>query len=306
MTAVSMNRRTALDGFAMAVMVGLTFSWGLNGVAVKVSNAGFDPALVAFLRSLLSTSLIYVWCVYRRIPLFERDGTLASGLAIGVLFGIEFLLIFFGLDYTSVGRGFLMLNTMPFWVLLGAHFLLGERISPTRLAGMVLAFVGVGVIFSDKLSIPGPKAWLGDIMTLVAGVLWAATTLVIKKSRLATVRPEKVLLYQLATSVVIAGPLLAFTGPLVRDATPLAIGSILFQAFYIVAFTYLVWFWLVTRYPASGLSSFTFLTPAFSVLMGALLLGEPLTWKLGLALLLIATGIVLVNRPARYQGVPNA
>jgi drug/metabolite transporter (DMT)-like permease len=183
---------------------------------------------------------------------------------------------------------------------------LGERISPARLAGMVLAFAGVGVIFSDKLSIPGPKAWLGDIMTLVAGVLWAATTLVIKKSRLATARPEKVLLYQLATSVVIAGPLLAFTGPLVRDATPLAIGSILFQAFYVVAFTYLVWFWLVTRYPASGLSSFTFLTPAFSVLMGALLLGEPLTWKLGLALLLIATGIVLVNRPARYQGVPNA
>ena len=87
-------------------------------------------------------------------------------------------------------------------------------------------------------------------------------------------------------------------GPVLRDVSVLATGALLFQAAYVVAFTYLVWFWLVGRYPASGLSSFAFLTPAFSVLLGALLLGEPVSWRLALALALIAIGIITVNRPA--------
>ena len=81
--------------------------------------------------------------------------------------------------------------------------------------------------------------------------------------------------------------------------TELATGALVFQAVFVVAFTYLVWFWLVRRYPASGLSSFAFLTPAFSVLMGGLILGEPLSMRLFLALAMIAIGIFIVNRPRR-------
>lgn len=75
----------------------------------------------------------------------------------------------------------------------------------------------------------------------------------------------------------------------------------MFQSFYIVAFTYVLWFWLLTRYPAAGLSSFAFLSPVFGVLCGAVLLGEPLTIRIFLALGLIATGLIIVNRPARRQ-----
>lgn len=306
MTTLTAHRRTSMDGFAVAIMVALTFFWGLNGVAIKVSNTGFNPVLVALLRSALAVAAIYLWCVYRGIRIFERDGTLLGGIATGLLFGIEFVLIFLSFEYTSVARGSLMINTMPFWVLIGAHLLLGEEMSARKLSGLGLAFVGVAVIFSDRLSVPGPQAWIGDVMALMAGVLWAASTLVIKKSKLSTATPEKVLLYQLVVSVLVALVLLPFSGALVRDVTGFAVGSVLFQAFFIVAFTYLVWFWLIGIYPASALSSFTFLTPAFGVLMGALLLGEQLSWKIGLALALIAFGLSLVNRPVRSKGVPNA
>lgn len=306
MTAVQTQRRDTMDGFAVGVMLALTLAWGLNGVAIKISNSGFNPVFVAFLRSSIAIVAIYMWCLFRGIRVFVRDGTLAGGLAAGVLFGVEFVLIFFSLDYTSVARGSLMLNTMPFWVLLGAHFMLGEHMSARKVAGLVLAFVGVVVIFSDKLSIPGPQAWIGDILSLLAGALWAATTLVIKKSRLVTAVPEKVLLYQLCGSIVVTLALLPFSETFLREPTALAVGSILFQAVFVVAFTYLVWFWLVGLYPASGLSSFTFLTPGFSVLMGALVLHEPLSWRLGLSLLLIAAGLSLVNRPSKSRGVLNA
>lgn len=297
MTAVGVHRSESVDGLAVGLMVFLTFSWGLNGVAAKIANTGFDPVFLTLARSAIATVLVWVWCVIRGIPLFARDGTLWAGIAAGALFGFEFLLVFKGLDYTSVARSALMINTMPFWVLLGGHFLLGERMDRGKVAGLVLAFAGVAVIFSDQLSLPGPDAWIGDLMCLGAGILWAATIIVIKGSRLATAGAEKVLLYQLAVSTLVTVPLLVVSGPAFREVTALATGTLLFQAVFISAFTYLLWFWLVRHYPASGLSSFAFLTPAFSVLMGALVLDEKLTLRLLLALAMIAAGIVIVNRP---------
>jgi drug/metabolite transporter (DMT)-like permease len=297
--AGAFDRRDAVDMAAAAIMVGLTFSWGLNGVAAKLSYAGFSPVFVSVVRSALAGLVVLLWCRYRGIRLFESDGTLWPGLLAGLLFGAEFVLIFVGLEFTTVARSALMVNTMPFWVLVGAHFLLGEHMTLRKWTGLAMAFAGVVLVFSDKLSLPGPEAITGDIMCLGAGILWAATTLVIKKSRLAVVSAEKLLLYQLAVSAVMTLPLLPLAGPALREISPLATGALLFQAVYIVAFTYILWFWLMRRYPAAGLSSFAFLTPAFGVMCGGFLLGEPLSIRIFAALGLIAAGLIVVNRPPR-------
>ena len=295
-SAVAGSRRDAIDGFAAALMIGLTLSWGLNGVAAKLTNTGYSPIFLAVVRSALGAVLVYLWCRWRGIRLFDRDGTLWPGLLTGALFGLEFLLMFIDLDYTSVARSALLVNTMPFWTLLAGHFVLGEKISARKLIGLLLAFGGLALVFSDKLSLPGPDALLGDLLSLGAGLTWAATMIVIKGTRLAHVAAEKLLLYQLAVAAVVGALVLPFGGPPIRDGNAVATGALLFQAVYIVAFTYVLWFWLVQRYPASGLSSFTFLTPVFGVLFGGLLLGEPLGATIFLALGLIVAGLVLVNR----------
>ena len=297
MSAVSaIARRDAVDTFAVAMMIGLTLSWGLNGVAAKLSNTGYSPVFLAMVRSALGGLLVFLWCRWRGIRLFERDGTLWVGALAGALFGLEFLLIFIGLDYTSVARSALLVNTMPFWTLLAGHFLLGEKISGRKIGGLVLAFGGLTLIFSDKLSLPGPDAFVGDLLSLGAGLAWAATMIVIKGTRLVHVAAEKLLLYQLAGAAILSALALPIGGPLIRDGNAIATWALLFQAVYIVAITYVLWFWLVQRYPASGLSSFTFLTPVFGVLFGGILLGEPLGATIFLALGLIVVGLVLVNR----------
>jgi drug/metabolite transporter (DMT)-like permease len=299
------DTRPSIDTFAAALMIGLTFSWGLNQVAVKLANVGFNPVFSVLARSALAGLLVLVWCRYRRIDLFRRDGTLWAGILAGVLFGAEFALIFMGLDYTSAARGALMINTMPFWVLLGAHFVLGEHMTVRKFVGLLLAFAGVVLVFVDELSLPGPDAIIGDLMCLAAGALWGATTLVIKGSRLATASAEKTLLYQLGVSALFVAPFVTLAGPVLRDVGVVPVGSIIFQSVFIVAFTYVLWFWLVRRYPASGLSSFAFLTPAFGVLMGGLLLNEPLSVNIFVALALIGAGIVIVNRPSRRRSTTN-
>ncbi len=299
MSAVPETSRPALDAFAVAMMVMLTFSWGLNQVAIKVSNVGYNPVFTVVVRSALAGLLVFLWCRWRAIPLFRRDGTLLPGIAVGALFGLEFVLMFVGLDYTSAARSALMINTMPFWVLIGGHFLLGERFTLVKLAGLAVAFGGVALIFSDELSLPGPQAIVGDMLCLAAGVLWAAITLIVKATRLSQASAEKTLLYQLAVSALVVAPFVPFAGPALRDVTVIATASVVFQAAYVVAFTFVLWFWLMRRYPASGLSSFAFLTPAFGVILGGLLLGEPLSPRIFAALALIAVGLLLVNRPVR-------
>jgi drug/metabolite transporter (DMT)-like permease len=295
----ALDRRAAVDIAAAAIMVWLTFSWGLNGVAAKISNQGFNPLFVSVARSAIAAVLVFAWCHYRGIGLFGRDGTLVPGIIAGALFGIEFILIFVGLDFTSVARSTLMVNTMPFWVLIGAHFLLGEKMSLAKLGGLALAFCGVVLVFFDKLSLPGPDAIVGDLMSIAAGVAWALTTLVIKRSKLQTAAPEKLLLYQLVVGGLLTAPLVPLGGAAIREWAAIPTAALLFQAIYVVAFTYVVWFWIMRRYPAAGLSSFAFLTPVFGVLCGGLFLGEPLTVKLFAALGLIAAGLIIVNRPAR-------
>jgi len=296
----------ALDFAAIATMVALTFAWALNGVAAKIALVGFNPIVLSVTRSLLGAAAVYLWCRWRGIPVFSRDGTLAGGVMVGALFGIEFALIFLALDYTSVSRLTLTMNTMPFWMLLGAHILLGERMSLVKFGGLVLAFLGVALVFADKLSLPGPQALIGDAMGLAAGIFWASTLLVIRRSKLAAAKPEKVLLYQLVVGSIVALPLLGLGGPGIRSVSTVAVAALLFQALVIVAFTYVVWFGMVRTYPAASLSSFTFLTPVFGVLCGGILLGEPLSPILFAALGLIVVGLVLVNRPAKQQDLGHA
>ncbi|MER9826037.1 DMT family transporter [Mesorhizobium sp. M0115] len=297
----TLDRRDAVDLAAAAIMVGLTFSWGLNYVAAKISYAGYDPVFLSIARSVIGGLCVFGWCRWRGIALFTPDKTLVAGILAGALFGHEFLFLYVGLEHTTVVRNTLLVNTMPFWMLVGGHFLLDESITARKLVGLLLAFAGLVAVFSDKLSANGGETLSGDLLSLGAGILWAVTNIVIKRSKLVEASAEKLLLYQLAGAAAVGILVMPFAGPPVRSFTLLPTLALLFQAVYVVAFTYVLWFWLLRRYPASGLSSFTFLSPVFGVLCGAVFLNEPLTVRIFLALGLIAAGLIIVNRPARKQ-----
>lgn len=298
MTAVGeVSRRPSIDAFAAGTMVVLCLCWGLNQIAVKVVNQGLQPVFQAGLRSLFAALIVYAWCRYRRIALFQHDGTLVPGIVAGLLFGIEFIFIYIGIDYTSVARGIVCVYTAPFIVAAGAHFLIpGERLTVTKVIGLLAAFAGVLLIFSDELSLPSPNAVIGDVLCLLAGFAWGAATLCVRVTRLADVPAEKTLLYQLAVSAILMLVIAPFYGPLLREVTVLVGGAMLFQIVVVGAFSYVTWFWMLRRYQASQLAAFTFLTPVFAVILGNLLLAEPVSMRLAAALALVAAGIAIVSR----------
>lgn len=291
--------RHHLDFVAIVVMTALCVIWGFNQVVIKAANAGISPLLQASLRSAGAAILLWAWSAFRGVRLFERDGTLVPGIWAGLLFAGEFALIYCGLEFTTASRTSIFIYSAPFVVALGCHlFVPDERLRTIQILGLGGAFAGVAVAFSDGLALPTNRQLIGDAMILAAALLWGATTVVVKASRLATVSPNKTLFYQLAVSALTLAPLSWLLGEKgIFDPTPLVLGALAVQTVVIAFVTYLAWFWLVRHYPAGRLSSFTFLTPLFGVLAGGVILSEPITPTLILALVLVGIGIYLVNRP---------
>jgi drug/metabolite transporter (DMT)-like permease len=294
----------ALPPAAIALMLLLSALWGLNMVAVKVTSAGIPPVLQAGLRSVLAALLVPLLCrpLGLRFGDWRHGGALAAGLCAGAIFAVEFIALYIGIGLTTASRAVVFLYGAPFWVALGTHFLVpGDRLTRAKAVGLCVAFGGLVLAFAEGLRTPaGPDALLGDLLCLVGGVLWAATTVLVKASALRAAPPALVLQYQL----VVSAPLLLLASPLLGESwsiqpSPLVLGAFFYQAAGIAGASYLTWFWLVSRHSASRLAAFSVLTPVFGVLAGALLLDEALGSGFLAAVALVALGLWLVNRPAR-------
>jgi drug/metabolite transporter (DMT)-like permease len=251
----------------------------------------------AGLRSLAAFFPVLAYTLITRKRLSISDGSLIPGLLCGLFFALEFLLLFESLEFTSVSRASVMFYTMPFWVALAAHFLIpGDRLTLTRLAGLVLAFIGVAWALLHNAAPASPYALYGDLLCLVGAMLWAGVALLARATRLRNAVPEMQLLYQLAVSSVVlicASPLF---GDPIRHLTP-TIGAIFaFQVLVIVCFGFLTWFRVLSIYPASDVASFGFLAPVFGVFFSWVVLGEHISYGFLGAMALVCVGIVLVNR----------
>jgi len=288
-----------LDALAVTLTIALCLTWGFNQVAVKLAIHDIPPLIQSVARSVIAAILVGAWAQLRRIPLFTRDGTLPAGIAAGALFAFEFLLIYRGLIWTTATRAVLFIYLAPFFVVIGSRWLIpGDHFHPSQWFGLLLSFVGIVIAFGLPTPATDPHQMLGDVMMVGTAAGWAATTLVIKASRLNRVSAERTMLYQL----VVSAPLLAIGAVVFGeriDAMPsaLALGALAYQIVWVVSVTYVVWFALVVRYSATRLSAFTFMTPLFGVAAGRLVLNEPLTPPFALAVALVALGLVLVNRP---------
>lgn len=287
-----------LDAVAAGIVVVLCLSWGFNQVAVKLAIPEIPPLIQAAIRSAAATLLVAGWCRIRGLPLFARDGSLWPGLAAGVGFGLEFILIYQGLAFTTATRAVLFIYLAPFFVVLGARvFLPADRFGPAQWLGLGLSFAGMLVAFGVPTPALDPRQTLGDVMMVGGALFWSATTLTIKASRLNTISPEKVMLYQL----VVSAPMLAIAAFLAGEhitqaPSSLALGALAYQTVWVVSVTFVIWFAIIKNYSANRVSAFSFLTPLFGVVAGHWVLNEPLTPAFAAAVALVAGGLVLVNR----------
>jgi drug/metabolite transporter (DMT)-like permease len=296
----------SLDRFGATLIFVLCVVWGFNQVIVKLALPEVGPIAQTGIRSAIGAVCVAAYALAAKRRIFRIDGTEIAGAIVGVLFTVEFVTLYESLRWTTVARATVFIYSAPFFVALGAAFLLKEeRLSARQWVGLALAFLGMATGLAGRGS--GGGSGFGDALALIAAVFWAATTVMIKATSLRHADPVKVLLYQISIASLLAAPTVWASGERAPShVSAVTVAALLWQGVAVVGVSYALWFRALTRYPAAELSAFTFITPLVGVVGGALVFGERITPGFAAAIALVLAGLSLITWPRRARPTSTA
>lgn len=291
--------RKPVDTHAFGMMLFVCISLGLQQVLLKMTAADISPLFQIALRSGVGAALIAAVMIVRRETLTMANGIWKPGLLVGLLFALEYLFLGEGLRLTSAAHAVVLLYTAPLFAALGLHVLVpSERLTTIQWGGIGIAISGIAIAFLVRgEAVHGDlRAMLiGDGLCLLAGAAWGATTVVVRGSRLAALPAKQTLLYQLLTAFVTLSVAAVVMGQATINWNSMVVGSFAFQAVIVSFAVFLVWFQLLRIYRASQLGSLSFMTPIFGVILGAIILGEPIETSFVVGTIFVIAGIMIVN-----------
>ena len=294
-----MEKKNKIDTFGAVALISFSLLLGINHVVIKIVNVGLNPIFFAGIRSFIAFLFIIIWMKFTRKPIVFNKQNIIICLIAGLVFALEFLFLFLALDFTSVSRNSIIYYSMPLWLTILLFFTKNkEKLSYIKLLGLILAFSGVVISVSknDTGIIINSSSLFGDFLAFLAALFWALLIIIAKNSNFNKETPEMQLLWM----VMISGPILIcfsfFIEDPIRDFQIIHIWGLLFQSIVVVAGGFLFWLWLLSKYPASGVASFSFLTPIFTIFFGWLILSEVMTPDFLFAAFLVITGLIFINK----------
>ena len=294
-----MGERKGLDACASSLMIVLCIVWGLQQVVLKIAAADISPIMQIAIRSGLSALLVFPLIQLQQGTHLYSKAYLWPGIWLAFLFSAEFLLVAQALILTSASHTVVLLYTAPIFVALGLHWKLpSERLSKVQWSGILIAFVGIVTTFIGRENLLeqglSQVVW-GDLLALLAGIMWALTTISLRLSKLNEAHPTQTLFYQLLGGFVFLFPLAVLLGQAEIHWTYIAIGSLVFHTLIMSFMSLMLWFWLLRNYLASHLGVFSFLTPIFGLLFGVLLLNETIEPNFIFGTILVMVGVLVVS-----------
>lgn len=287
--------------FAGILSVFLCIIFGSNAVAIKMAFAGVGVFTTAAIRFGIAALAILLWARFTGQAIGLKKGQMHQVLILAALFAIQLSMFYLGLSKSNASRGTLIANLLPFWVLFLAHFFIpGDRISKRKFLGILLGFAGVAFMFAEKKGVTAAFR-VGDLMILSATVIWACNVIYLKRI-IGAFNPFQVTFYSMVFSIpTFFIEALLWDRPMIFKLDPQVIGAVLYQSLVTAAFGFVAWNTLLQKYGAVALHSFVFIMPIAGVALGGLLLGEPITIKILIALVLIVAGILVVHLKPRKE-----
>jgi drug/metabolite transporter (DMT)-like permease len=275
--------------------------FGSNAVAIKFSFSGIGVFTTAAIRFSIAAIAIYIWAKASGQSLMLKKGQLYQVLILGALFAVQLSMFYFGLSKSNASRGTLIVNLLPFWILFLAHFFIpGDRITRRKFFGILLGFSGVAFMFAEKQGVTADFR-TGDLIILSATIIWSCNIIYLKRI-ISAFSAFQITLYSMVFAVpVFFLEALLWDAPMVSKLDFKIIGAVLYQSLITATFGFVTWNMLLQKYGAVALHSFIFIMPIAGVALGGLLLGEPITSKLLIALTLIVAGILVVHLKPRKE-----
>ena len=296
-------RNVDLPGASLALVVSVF--WGANPVAIKLGLADTPPLRLAWMRFLVGTIAILIWGMWTgRLEGFTiRRQEWRPLLVLGLIFTAQIGSMNIGTSLTSAAHASILLNSYAVHTVVLAHFMIpGDRLSLQRLAGVVIAYSGIVMLFARELT-AGGSTLLGDTIMFGSAFLLAERTIYLARA-VQNLDPLKLILSQAA----IGGALFFLTSSLFETRptqwTARLVAVLAYQGVLIAGFNFVVNLWLLKRYRPSSLAAYFLTQPIFGVLAAATFTGDALTIDVLIASLAVAAGIGLATiRPLKRPAI---
>jgi drug/metabolite transporter (DMT)-like permease len=279
----------------------LCILFGSNAVAIKITFSGLGVFTTAAIRFGVAAVVIFLWAKITGRHVTLKKGQLRQVLIFSSLFTIQLSLFYLGLSKSNASRGTLLANLLPFFILFLAHFFIaGDRITKQKFFGILLGFTGVVFMFLDEDSVSNGFR-TGDLIILGAVFIWSCSTVYLKRV-IGAFSPFQLVMYSTLFSVpFFLIEALLWDGDMVFNLDRSVVGALLYQSLITASFGFVAWNTMLKKYGAVSLHAFVFIMPIAGVALGGLLLGEPITIKILLALVFIVSGILVVHWKAREE-----
>lgn len=291
---------TRMTLVAAVFTVFLTVIFGGNAVAIKLALTGMGPLTTAGLRFVLAAAAIACWAHLTGRSFRIRADQVFPLLFVSIGFTIQLCLFYLGLERTYASRGVLISNLLPFFVLFLSHrFIPGERITMKKLWGILLGFSGVATMFAGNPGFSG-SIHGGDLLILAAVIVWSGNVVYTKRI-INNFLPFHLVIYPMMVAAplfLVAGFL--WDGAMLFNLNAAVIGAYIYQSLVSAAFGFVAWSTLLKRFGASTLHAFIFIMPISGVVFSGLILHEPITPNLIVAMILIATGILMIHMSPKW------
>ena len=280
---------------AASFTVFICMLFGANAVAIKISLEGLGVFTTAGIRFGIASVAIFLWARITGRSFEIKKEQFYQLIVIAIVFTVQLSLFYLGLSKSNASRGTLLVNFQPFFTLFLAHFFIpGDRITKRKIMGILLGFAGVAFVFLEKKGVASDFE-VGDVMILAAAFLWSCNAVYTKRI-ISAFKPFQIALFPMIFSV----PFFFLEGVLwdhhmIAFIDSKIIGAMVYQSLVTASFGFVVWNSLLQRYGAVALHSFIFIMPITGVLLGGLILGEPITTNILIAMLLIVAGILMTH-----------
>ncbi|MBU4010489.1 MAG: DMT family transporter [Proteobacteria bacterium] len=297
------NSEFSLPASFFAVFLCVIF--GANYVAVKVGLSGIGTFTLAALRFTIASLSIALWAKITGQSFSLKKGQIRYIIILTVIFSVQLSLFYLGMSKTNAAHATLVSNFVPFFILFLSHYFIpDDKITIRKFFGILLGFLAIILIFFGKGK-GAASLKEGDLIILAVTFIWACNTVFVKKI-INDFHPFQLVLYPMIFSLPFF-----FTEAFLLDErmffniNPNVIGALLYQGIVTAAFGFVAWNNLLKIYGATSLHSFIFIIPISGVIIGGLLIDEPVTYNIVFALVLIASGILAVHyKPAKSTVSP--
>jgi len=276
--------------------------FGANATAIKISLGGFGMFTVAGVRFSVAAMALIIWATLTQKPLLLKNRKQVFQMGIfAMIFIIQATCFYIGLSKTTASHCTLISNMLPFIVLMLAHFFIpGDRITLKKSIGIAFGFSGVVCLLLDQGGL-SEDIHTGDLFVIVAVFLWGCNAIYLKRI-IADFHAVQVTVYPMLFAVpffFLGGWL--WDAPMVGTLNMSVFLAMLYQALVTTAYGFISWNLMLQKFGATAVHSFIFIMPISGVFFGVLLLGEPFTTALVMAIILIVTGIMVVHYHPRQK-----